>query len=79
MKARRWAEQWCERKGGCCCGRRRLSWHVACACLDFAFRRTSDKCGNGAVRGGGGAVRGASSVGHVVARAGGAVVATACG
>ena len=79
MKARRRAERWCEWKGGCCCGRRRLSWHVACACLGFAFHRMSDRCGDGAARGEGGAMCGASSAGNVVARAGGAAAATAGG
>jgi hypothetical protein len=40
---------------------------------------TSDGCGNGTARGEGGAVRGALSVGSVVACAGAAAVATAGG
>ena len=79
VKPRRRAERWCEWKGGCCCGRWRLGWHVPRASLGFAFRMTSDGCGDGAARGKGGALRGASSAGRVVARAGGVAAATMVG
>ncbi len=79
VKVRRRAEWWCERKGGCCCGWRRLSWHVACVCLGFTFRMALDGCGDGAGRGEGGAVRRVSSAGSVVARAGGVAAATMVG
>ena len=79
VKPCRWAERWCEWKGGRCCGRWHLGWHVPRTSLGFAFCMTSDGCSGGAARGKGGAVRVASSVGSMVARAGGVVAATMVG
>ncbi len=79
VKVRRRAEWWCERKGGCCCGWRRLSWHVARACLSFTFYMMSDGCSDSAARGKGGAMHRASLVGSVVARAGRVAAVTMVG
>jgi hypothetical protein len=76
VRARRRAER-CWGEGKCCCGRRRLGRRVPCACLGFNFRMTLGGSGDGAARGEGGAMRGASSAGSMVACAGRAAAATA--
>ena len=75
----RWAEWWCEQKGGCCCGWQCLSWHVAYVCLGFAFCIMSDGCGHGTARGKGGAIHRVLSVGSVVACAGRVAAVTMVG
>jgi hypothetical protein len=79
VKPRRWAEWWCEWKGGRCYGRWCLGWHVPRTSLGFAFCMTSDRCSGGAARGKGGAVHGASLAGSMVARASGVAAATMVG
>jgi hypothetical protein len=74
VRACRQAKQWCEWKGGCCCGWQHLGQHVPHACLGSTFHMMSDKCGNGAAGDKGSATSKVLSGGSMVARTDGVTV-----